>query len=91
VRELQNAIERAVVLKTGEVITLEDFALQPMDVSSDDAGGKNLPFHEAVEYRKREIIRRALALAGGSQTRAAELLGLQRTYLSRLLKQMEIK
>ncbi len=91
VRELQNAIERAVVLKTGEVLTPEDFALQPMDVSADDAGGKNLPFHEAVEHHKREIIRRALALAGGSQTGAAERLGLQRTYLARLIKQMDIK
>ena len=91
VRELQNAIERAVVLKTGEVITPEDFALQPMDVSSDDAGGKNLPFHEAVEYRKREVIRCALVRASGSQTKAAELLGLQRTYLARLVKQMDIK
>lgn len=91
VRELQNAIERAVVLKTGEVITPEDFALQPMDVSSDDAGGKNLAYHESVEHHKRETIRRALAQAGGSQTRAAELLGLQRTYLARLMKQMRVE
>jgi DNA-binding NtrC family response regulator len=91
VRELQNAIERAVVLKTGEVLTPEDFALQPMEVSSEDTTGQNLPFHEAVEHYKREILLRALDRTGGSQTRAAELLGLQRTYLARLLKQMEIK
>jgi len=91
VRELQNAIERAVVLKTGEVVTPEDFALQPMDLSEGDDAGKDLPFHEAVEHHKRMIIRRALALAGGSQTRAADMLGLQRTYLARLIKQMEIK
>ena len=91
VRELQNAIERAVVLKTGEVLEPEDFALQPMDVPSEEGGGKNLLYHEAVEYHKRETIRRALARAGGSQTGAAELLGLQRTYLARLIKQMDIK
>jgi transcriptional regulator with PAS, ATPase and Fis domain len=91
VRELQNAIERAVVLKTGEVLTPEDFALQPMDLSSEDAVGKNLAYHESVEHHKRETIRRALVRAGGSQTRAAELLGLQRTYLARLMKQMEIE
>ena len=91
VRELQNAIERAVVLKTGEMLTPEDFALQPMEASSEDAPRQNLPFHEAVEQYKREILERALAKAGGNQTRAAELLGLQRTYLARLLKQMEIK
>jgi DNA-binding NtrC family response regulator len=90
VRELQNAMERAVVLKTGEVLTPEDFSLQPMDVSS-EATAQNLPFHEAVEHYKREILERALARAGGNQTRAAELLGLQRTYLARMLKQMGIK
>ena len=91
VRELQNAIERAVVLKTGEVLTPEDFALQPMDLSAEDAAVKNLAYHESIEHHKRETIRRALARAGGSQTRAADLLGLQRTYLARLMKQMEIE
>jgi len=90
VRELQNAMERAVVLKTGEVLTPEDFSLQPMDVSS-EAAAQNLPFHEAVEDCKRQILQRAMARAAGNQTRAAELLGLQRTYLARLLKQMDIK
>ena len=92
VRELQNAIERAVVLKTGGgVLTPEDFTLQPMDLSPDDAAVTNLAYHESVEHHKREIIRRALARAGGSQTRAAELLGLQRTYLARMMKQMGVE
>lgn len=91
VRELQNAIERAVVLKIGEVLTPEDFTLQPMDLSSDDAAVNNLAYHESVEHHKRETIQLALARAGGSQTRAAELLGLQRTYLARLMKQMGVE
>lgn len=91
VRELQNAIERAVVLKTGDTLKPEDFALQPMDLPSNRAERMDCPFHEAVEHHKREIIRRTLARVGGSQTRAADLLGLQRTYLARLIKQMGIK
>ena len=91
VRELQNALERAVVLKTGEVLTVEDFALQTMDLAPEDSAVKNLAYHESVEHHKREIIRRALARAGWSQTRAAELLGLQRTYLARLIKQMDVQ
>ena len=90
VRELQNAIERAVVLKTGQMLTPEDFSLQPMDITPEQSALMNRPFHEAVERHKREVIRRALALASGSQTKAAELLGLQRTYLARLIKQMKI-
>src|SRR2546430_910255 len=91
VRELQNAVERAVVLKTGNVIEPEDLALQPMDLGSEESAGTDLPFHESVEHHKQQIIKRALARAGGSQTHAAELLCLQRTYLARLIKQMEIK
>jgi DNA-binding NtrC family response regulator len=91
VREVQNAIERAVVLKSGEVITPEDFSLQPMDLSKDVPEGQGLHFHESVEHHKLQIIKRALAQAGGSQTGAAELLGLQRTYLARLMKQMDLK
>jgi len=88
VRELQNAIERAVVLKTGEVLEPEDFSLQPINSASGEPDGLDRPYHESVEHHKREVIRRALLRAGGSQTRAAELLGLQRTYLARLIKQM---
>ena len=91
VRELQNAVERAVVLKTGDMIEPEDLALQPMDLASEESAGMDLPFHESVEYHKKQIIKRALSRAGGSQTQAAELLGLQRTYLARLIKQMGIK
>ena len=95
VRELQNAIERIVVLKTGgDVIEPEDLALQSLELWSDDAddpGLRDRPFHEAVEYHKEQLIRRAMARAGGSQTRAAELLGLQRTYLARLIKQRGIQ
>jgi len=91
VRELQNAVERAVVLKTGNVIEPEDLPLQPMDLDSEESAGMDLPFHESVEHHKQQIIKRALARAGGSQTHAAELLSLQRTYLARLIKQMEIK
>src|SRR5438132_6764001 len=91
VRELQNAIERAVVLKTGGTLSPEDFSLQPMDLSSNRAEQMGRPFHRAVEHHKREIIRRALARASGNQTKAAEWLGLQRTYLARLIKQLDIK
>ena len=90
VRELQNAIERAVVLKTGEVLVPDDFALLPMGLFTKEDLPEHLAFRKSVEYCKREIIRRALASSGGNQKRAAELLGLQRTYLARLVKQLRV-
>ncbi|HEY3197298.1 MAG TPA: sigma-54 dependent transcriptional regulator [Nitrospirales bacterium] len=91
VRELQNAVERAVVLKTGDMIEPEDLALVPMDLGSQEVSSLDLPFHQSVEHHKKQIIKQALVRAGGSQTHAAELLALQRTYLARLIKQMEIR
>jgi len=63
-----------------------------MDEPSDEASeGSAGTYHEAVLQFKRELLRSALAQASGNQTRAAEALGLQRTYLSRLLKDLGIR
>jgi DNA-binding NtrC family response regulator len=91
VRELQNAIERAVVLKSGDVIEPADFTLEPMELSVKDTPLQDLPFHESVASHKKQIILQALNRANGSQTQAAEILGLQRTYLARLMKQLDIR
>jgi len=42
----------------------------------------------AVFNFKRDLLRSALLQADGNQTRAAEALGLQRTCLSRLLREL---
>ncbi|HSD09925.1 MAG TPA: sigma-54 dependent transcriptional regulator [Candidatus Binatia bacterium] len=93
VRELENAIERAVVLGSGPEITPADLGLR-----SDGEGARTAasvaevgPFHDSVESFKKEIIRRALEKAKGNQTRAAEILGLQRTYLARLIKNFALR
>ena len=90
VRELENAIERAVVLKTGDLLEPEDFALHSLELQQQESPVNHLPFHDSVEHHKVFIIRDALAKTGGSRAQAAELLGLQPTYLSRLIKQMNI-
>lgn len=47
-------------------------------------------FHGAVSDFKRRLIEATLAQAGGNRTRAAKALGLQRTYLLRLMREFEI-
>ena len=91
VRELENAIERAVVLSTGAEIGPRDLPI--LEPEPKDAGGEGpaSTYHEAILNFKRELLRSALARANGNQTRAAEALGLQRTYLSRLLKDLGIR
>ena len=49
-----------------------------------------LTWHAAIAAFKRGLIERALADAGGNRTRAARALGLQRTYLLRLMREMGV-
>jgi DNA-binding NtrC family response regulator len=82
IRELRNALERAVVLCPTDEVTLADL---PPDVFERTASPGD--FHAKVEEFRRRVIREALEACGGNQTKAAEKLGLQRTYLARLVKQ----
>jgi DNA-binding NtrC family response regulator len=88
VRELANAIERAVVLCAGDMIGPDDLAI----FRTLPAAGPSpiLPlgpgdFHRRVAAYKRALVDTALQRTGGNQTKAAHLLGIQRSYLWRLL------
>src|SRR5262245_23556205 len=48
-------------------------------------------FHGAVCEFKRRLIEATLTQAGGNRTRAARALGLQRTYLLRLMREFQIR
>ena len=94
VRELANTIERAVVLCAGETITAADLALpgtHPPSRSHDPvpAGGGD-GFHEQINTYRRQVLVGALRRTNGNHTQAAKLLGLNRTYLLRLLQKLNI-
>jgi DNA-binding NtrC family response regulator len=95
IRELANVIERAVVLCAGDSIHPEDLALPgaaaPLPPGPSLPSAKLGEFHAQVMDYKQGIIREALRQAGGNQTKAAELLGLQRTYLVKLLRSLKIR
>ena len=95
VRELDNAIARAVVLSEHDLITPDLLALSPWDSPAGSGDGSltsslDLPYHDSMEEHSIAVIRRALERAEGNQTKAAERLKLQRTYLARLIKQKGI-
>jgi two-component system, NtrC family, response regulator AtoC len=75
VRELKNAIERAVLLSEGDVLGPKDFQLAPTvvtDAYTLPPGGIDLAQLE------RDLVRQALERTRGNQTRAAELVGMNR-------------
>jgi DNA-binding NtrC family response regulator len=92
IRELENVIARAVILSQTETI-------EPPMLSLDNAAASqrvgltyvSLPYHQSMDEHSRHIIDQALRLAEGNQTKAAERLQLQRTYLARLIKQQKLK
>jgi DNA-binding NtrC family response regulator len=86
VRELRNVVERAVVLCDGEALGIEDLPAEML--SSGEAAAAAGGFHEQVAEFRKKLIRETLERCQGNQTKAAEQLGLQRTYLARLIRQM---
>jgi two-component system, NtrC family, response regulator HydG len=96
VRELDNAIEHAVVLGATPLILPEDLPDVVAEAgslagSSVDAAPSAGPFHDAVKRAKRDVIRKAVAQAGGNYSAAARLLGLHPNYLHRLLRNLQLK
>jgi DNA-binding NtrC family response regulator len=96
VRQLENAIERAVALSGGRTqIETADLTPDLQQASQSAASADvNLPdggidFDGYVTGIERELIRRALEKTGGNKGRASRLLNLKRTTLVEKLKRLE--
>jgi len=89
IRELENAIERAVVLASEKELTPD---LLPALIKGKSAEEIEIgtPLEEALLKFKRQFITKTLTFTNSNQTKAAELLKIQRTYLNRLIKELNI-
>ncbi|MGZ9190180.1 MAG: AAA-type ATPase lid domain-containing protein, partial [Nitrospira sp.] len=90
VRELENVLIRAVTLCEGDCIEPQHLGISirrtlPVETNLSEEGSLN--YHAVIELYSRKVIEEALRRTGGHQRQAAELLGLQRTYLTKLMKQ----
>ncbi len=90
VRELENVVERAVVICNEDYIRSADLVLSTSGKQEGrDFVGKTLK--DAVNLFKKHFIQQSLEQNRWSQTKTAKVLGIQRTYLSRLIKELEIR
>jgi len=94
VRELENIIERAVVLCRGEFITIRDLPFHLQEEKSErlwefPKKEKNLP--ESLEEIEKDLIAKALHQHQGVQTKAAENLGISERVLRYKLKKYGIR
>jgi two-component system NtrC family response regulator len=86
IRELDNRIQRAVIMTGGPKLTPED-----LELSSSDGRHVGLALKEAKEALERELIQRALVSSRGNISRAAEELGISRPTLYELMEKLGIQ
>ena len=89
VRELANVIESAVVLGQGPQLTPHDLPAKVVATTPKVLSG-GFTYHGAIDDYRRELIAKTLAQTQGNRAAAAKILGLQRTYLSRLIKALRV-
>ncbi len=88
IRQLENAVERAIVLEDNEEITPDSFAFESTQAPFEITVGSTLK--EATDVFRRSFITNTLKSTKGNRTQAAKILEVQRSYLSRLIKELQI-
>ncbi|MCD5397472.1 sigma-54-dependent Fis family transcriptional regulator, partial [candidate division NPL-UPA2 bacterium] len=89
IRELENAIERAVALCRGKVIDFKDL---PSSLNLEEQHKSTIPIEVGMNLKEveREVIRRTLSQVRGKRMQAAKLLRIDITTLYRKLKELEL-
>jgi len=96
VRELRNAIERAMILEDSSLITA---ASLPISISGSEPGSSHEPRTGAqipengmsLVDSERQLLARALEKTGGNQTQAARLLRVTRDTLRYKMKKYNLR
>jgi len=94
IRELENVIERAVLLAKGRWVSPEDL---PTHITSEYAFTPALLPEDSLSIRKasnrleRDLIQKALELTGGNRTQAAKILEISRPKLLAKIKEFDLE
>jgi Nif-specific regulatory protein len=88
IRELENSVERAIVLSDEENLSPEDFPFETSNLPIELNIGSSLK--EAGDSFRKIFITNTLKSTSGNRTKAAKILDIQRSYLSRLIKELDI-
>src|SRR5947207_1986819 len=90
VRELKNTVERVVIMHANSKVKPGD--LPPFGEEAPPASSYRFPsFKDATDAYHREFIERKLAEADGNVSRAAELMGVDRSHLYRRMRALGIQ
>ncbi len=90
VRELKNVIERAMILESEDILLLEHLPIELVSgnmPSFPSYSGLSIPKEGlSLDKVEEDLVKQALSIASGNQSRAADLLGMQRDAFRRRLK-----
>jgi Nif-specific regulatory protein len=89
VRELRNSVERAVVLANGPLAEPEDLALSQLEVEEPSKPIATGYREQSLEEVEQQHIIETLKYTQGQKSRAASILGIERSTLDRKLKKIE--
>lgn len=84
VRELENIIERAIILERGMMITPESL---PQTLSMYEIQTIEPDRVKTIDEISKEYAEKVVEMFGGNKSKAAEVLGISRTSLWRVLKE----
>jgi Nif-specific regulatory protein len=91
VRQLENAVERAVIMSESNIIGKDDLPPELQRGASPLAPVSGLTLKDAQTLFKTNYIKQTLEECGQNQNKTAVVLDIQRTYLSRLIKELGIR
>lgn len=90
IRQLENELRRALVL-ADDVIRPDHLSAEVRDAASQEAvRNDGLNVRRRVDSLESDLVRTALERTSGNQTRAAELLGLSRFGLQKMIRRLKI-
>ncbi|MBF0506781.1 MAG: sigma-54-dependent Fis family transcriptional regulator [Nitrospirae bacterium] len=87
VRELENIIERAIILEKSPLVTPESL---PQSITMFQIETMEPSQIKTIDELNKEYAEKVVELAGGNKSKAAELLGISRTSLWRILKEEQV-
>jgi DNA-binding NtrC family response regulator len=94
IRELRNVVQRLLILGSGDDVELQEIEVALGEMPKAETGapplGFDLPLKEAREQFERSYLEHQLKLTGGSITKVARKVGMERTHLYRKLKALGI-
>jgi Nif-specific regulatory protein len=90
VRELENAIERALVMGSSDMVLLEDLPESLLEQVPPEEMHEG-QYHASVKELKKQLILGAVEQTGGNYAEAAGILGVNPTYLHRLIRNMGLR